>query len=521
MLLGSVLSSGRGAGLPMSLCAFILVVAGLRARGEDWPQFGRDGSRNAVSPEKGAPTWWQFEKRDRQGKLVEAGKNVRWVVDLHARTYLNAPGDPVVAGGLVWVGCSQAADLGENQGLKFSPVLVCLDERTGEELYRRVTEPLLYLQEAGTRHGHGSSPYIEGETLWILTNRCEVVCLDIGPLQKRTGPPRERWVLDMYKDLGVRPRAAHFTHRRPSVASYKDWLFVITGNGAFWWQENNSIVVEAPEAPSLVCLEKATGKVVWQDNSPGKNIMHSQFATPTIIEVGGRAQVVAPLGDGWVRSFDPATGEKLWEYDTNPPGAGYYQSGGGNSDPLSANYLPASAVFHGGLLYIANGQEPEVSSGQGWLHCIDPTRSGDISHEFTRGPEKGKANSNSGLVWRFGGPGRWDMRTLANVAVADGLVFAPAIGGTVYCLDARTGKLKWEHETDRIKANPLVVDGRVFVATESGFFVFAVSATRQVEGPIGGESYSICSPVFANGVLYLMNDGYLTAIAGKEEPEKK
>lgn len=499
-----------------NILLFALVVSG-QGRAEDWPQFGRDGSRNAVSLEKDAPTWWQLEKRDRQGKLIREGKNIRWVSDLHGRSYMNVPGDPVVAGGLVWVGRGTANDLGD-RGIDVFPALVCLDEKTGEEVYRRVSEPLGWNQESGTFHGHGSAPYIEGDTLWVLTNRCEVVCLDIGPLQKRTGPPRERWMLDLYKDLGVRPRAAHYVHRRPSVAAYKDWVYVITGNGTFWKNAKDPSTVLAPDAPSLVCLEKTTGKVVWQNNSPGENIMHSQFATPTIVEVGGRAQVIAPLGDGWVRSFDPATGELLWEYDTNLPGSEYSKESGG-ADPKSANYLPASAVFHGGLLYIANGQEPEVGAGEGWLHCIDPTRSGDISPEFTRGPDKGEANSNSGLVWRFGGEARWDLRTLANVTVADGLVFAPALGGTLYCLDARTGKLRWEHETTGcIKAAPLVVDGRVYVSTEDGVFVFAASATKQVEGPFGGGTHSICNPVFANGVLYLVNNGFVYAIAGKDKP---
>lgn len=68
----------------------------------------------------------------------------------------------------------------------------------------------------------------------------------------------------------------------------------------------------------------------------------------------------------------------------------------------------------------------------------------------------------------------------------------------MYCLHANTGKLHWKHETDSINAAPLIVDGRVYVATEDGFFIFALSPTIQVTGPIGGSSYSICSPVFAN-----------------------
>src|SRR5215831_20540526 len=41
------------------------LLAGLApAHGADWPMFGRDGTRNAVSPEKGPPLAWQTEERD-------------------------------------------------------------------------------------------------------------------------------------------------------------------------------------------------------------------------------------------------------------------------------------------------------------------------------------------------------------------------------------------------------------------------------------------------------------------------
>jgi hypothetical protein len=34
------------------------------ARAEDWPAFGRDATRNAVSPEKGPSVRWQVEQRN-------------------------------------------------------------------------------------------------------------------------------------------------------------------------------------------------------------------------------------------------------------------------------------------------------------------------------------------------------------------------------------------------------------------------------------------------------------------------
>ena len=41
-------------------------------------------------------------------------------------------------------------------------------------------------------------------------------------------------------------------------------------------------------APSFVALDKTTGKVVWKDNSPGKNILDGQWANPAAAQSSGK-----------------------------------------------------------------------------------------------------------------------------------------------------------------------------------------------------------------------------------------
>src|SRR5262249_38041929 len=154
------------------------------------------------------------------------------------------------------------------------------------------------------------------------------------------------------------------------------------------WAKNGGFEIPAPDAPSLVCFDKHTGKVVWKDNSPGKDILYGSVASPTVIEINGRAQIIAPLGDGWVRAFDPSSGKLLWKFDTNPPDA--------KDDKESArgtrNGLLATAVFHENRLYIGNCHDPEYGGLPAWLYCIDPSKSGDISPHLGVGPDKGKLN---------------------------------------------------------------------------------------------------------------------------------
>ena len=279
------------------------------ANADDWPMLGQTNSHNPVSTEKEPPVEWKVERRDDHGTLLQSAENIKWTAKLGSY----AIGDPVVANGLVWIG-SNNLELDPNDERDAS-VLLCFRESDGKRIYKYASPRL----EQGRVHdwpfaGLSCSPLVEGDRLWFTTNRCETICLDIGPLRRGEGEPRVAWKVDMLHDLGVFPKGSVMNHvRLCSVAGYKDWIYVITNNGT----DQTYARVPKPDAPSLVCFEKSTGRVVWQDNSPGENILEGQWASPLAIEIGGQGQIIAPLGDGWLRSFDAVTGKLLWEFDIN------------------------------------------------------------------------------------------------------------------------------------------------------------------------------------------------------------
>jgi outer membrane protein assembly factor BamB len=136
------------------------------------------------------------------------------------------------------------------------------------------------------------------------------------------------------------------------------------------------------------------------------------------------------------------------------------------------------------------------------------------------------------MVWKYGGvdrsvpKDRWGHhpvifgQTLTNIAVADGLVIA-CDSGSAHCLDAATGRVYWTHADRKlwsIQGSPLVVGGRVYVASYGGVWMFDLAREKRVLGRIGDEFWSKCSPVFANGTLYLADDQRLYAVAGDERP---
>src|SRR5687768_15608201 len=69
----------------------------------DWPTWGRDGSRNMISAETSLPDQIEVKEGDDDIDL-KASKGVLWAAKLGSQTY----GNPVVAGGKVYVGTNNA-----------------------------------------------------------------------------------------------------------------------------------------------------------------------------------------------------------------------------------------------------------------------------------------------------------------------------------------------------------------------------------------------------------------------------
>ncbi len=199
---------------------------------------------------------------------------------------------------------------------------MCFKESTGEFLWQYVSDKL----EAGRVNdwpdeGICSSPVVEGNRLWVVSNRCEVLCLSTEGLGAgNKGVQDEKytsksdgdviWRLDMMNELGVKPH--NLAVCSPLIVG--DTLFVITSNGV---DEAHKFVV-APKAPSFIAVDKNSGKVLWTNNDPGNDIMHGQWANPVYAEPNGKPQIIFPGGDGYVRGFNPKDGTLLWKFDGNP-----------------------------------------------------------------------------------------------------------------------------------------------------------------------------------------------------------
>lgn len=445
--------------------------------------WGGTPQRNMVSAVKNLPASWD----------IKAKTNIKWKAELGSTSY----GNPVVAGGKLYVGTNNASPKNPSiQGDK--GILMCFRESDGKFLWQAVSDKL----ESGKDNdwpdqGVCSSPAVEGNRLYYVSNRGELVCLDTGGFLdgKNDGPFQDEaykspadadiiWKLDMMKELGVRQH--NMANSSPVVSG--DTVFLETSNG----HDESHEKVPAPKAPSFIAVNKETGKVVWQDSSPGDRILHGQWSSPALGEVGGVLQAFFPGGDGWLYGFNARTGEQIWKFDLNPKDAVW---------PKTRNDGIATPVFHGGKVYLAVGQDPENGEGIGHFYCINPAGKGDITQ--------------SGRVWQYDKI----RRSISSAAVADGLVYISDFSGFLHCLDEGTGKAYWTFDVlAAVWGSPLVADGKVYLGDEDGD-VIVLQAGKELkkiaEMNMGSSVYS--TPVPANGVLYIMNRSELYAIAATKQ----
>jgi outer membrane protein assembly factor BamB len=462
----------------LSCLAFLLMLA-LPLASQDWPMWGGNPQRNMVSAIKNLPSAWDIQTK----------KNIKWKADLGSTSY----GNPVVADGKVFVGTNN--DSPKNKDIQGDKgVLMCFRESDGKFLWQAVSDKL----EAAfdwPEQGVCSSPAVEGKRLYYVTNRGELVCLDTegfldgkndGDFQqeelKGTTDADVIWKLDMRKELGV----SQHNMANSSPAIWADLVFIETSNG----QDENNEKVAAPTAPSFLAVDKSTGKVVWKDNSPGDKILHGQWSSPALGEVGGVQQAFFPGGDGWLYGFNARTGEKLWRFDTNPKDAVW---------PKTRNYIIATPVFYDGKIYLATGQDPENGSGPGRIYCIDPTKRGDITE--------------NGRVWQYDKM----RRSISTAAIQDGLVYISDFAGFLHCLDIASGKPYWTHDMlSAVWGSPFAADGKIYIGNEDGdILIFQAGKELKKLGQISMGNAVYGTPVAANDALFIMSRNELFAISAK------
>ena len=490
----------------------------------DWPMWGGDATRNMVNLATGVDLDFK------PAETAEKGKNIVWTAPLGSQTY----GNPVIADGHVLVGTNNGGEFREkHQGDR--GVVLCFDEATGDLRWQLTREKL----DSGRvndwpEQGICSTPVVENGRVWVVTNRCEVMCLDLDGFHdgENDGPITDEvdseeldadiiWSYDMMDQLGVFPH--NLATSSPVI--HGDLVLLLTSNGV----AEEHLDVPSPRAPSFVALNKETGEFVWEDSSPSldskapelfANILHGQWSSPALGDINGTTQVFMPGGDGVLYSFNAESGELIWWFDLNPKDSGWELGGRG-----TRNNIISTPVFVDNSVVLAVGQDPEHGEGVGHIYRIDATKTGDVSPTVAGDDGNWVENPQSGQIWHWGGVdedgsitgeenGLLFRRTMSTVAIVDGLVYAADLSGFLHCLDFATGERYWQFDTfAAVWGSPMYVDGHVLLGDEDGELVILKAGKEMEEVDTKSFRSSIYStPSIANGVMYVSDRSRLYAI---------
>ncbi len=495
------------------LSALVLVLSVSGVRGEDWPQWGGHSDRNMVARAKNLPCCFVPGKKCSGGTKIDlkTSRNVRWVARLGSQTYSS----PAVAGGKLFIGTNDF-DLDDP---RFHSTgggqVLALDMASGRLLWRLVVPKLESKQKSSQfdemELGVCSTPTVEGNRVYLVTNRCEVLALDVNG----RADADIIWRYDIIQQHKVWPHDA----ANCSVLIWGDLLYVGTANGV------DGEKCPSPLAPALIVLDKKSGRLAaYDDEKIGTRVFHGQWSSPSLGKVGGKAQVYFGAGDGVCYAFEaldhvpekPLPLKKVWSFNCNPPEYlvrngkpidywdGDRRKHRGNCDDgcyVGPSEIIATPVFHHNRVYVAVGQDPQHGRGRGMLHCIDATRTGDISR--------------SGRLWSYD---KLD-RSLSTVSIADGLLYVADRPGRIHCLDAETGKCYWVQDLGgEIWGSTLVADGKLFVGTRKAFCVLAAGKSPKLLAEISLGSPVWSTPAVAANTLFVASQRYLWAIQGPVPP---
>lgn len=363
-------------------CILLLTAVSLTsasAQADNWPEFrGPTGQGHA------------------QGRLP-----VEWAPERNVAWKQAVPGagwsSPIVWNGRLYL--TTAVPMGEDDDQSLR--VLCLDAATGKVLWDRE----VFRQAGATaarihaKNSHASpTPLTDGRRLYVHFGHQGTAALDL-----------DGQVLWRQTELSYRP---------------------VHGNGGSPILVEDALVFSCDGSNSqfIVALDAATGKVRWKTPRPTEAFKKFAFATPLLITVGGKPQIISQ-GAGLVGAYDPATGKEIWRVRY---GDGY-------------SVVPRP-VYGQGLVFVCTGYD------EPGLLAIRPDGQGDVTdtHVAWRRVRGGAPLNPSPLL------------------VGEELYLISDLG-IATCLEAHTGKVHWQERVGgAYSASPLFADGHIYLQSEAG-----------------------------------------------------
>lgn len=420
--------------LSTTLVSAALLLVPLTAQAEDWPQW-RGPSANGVAPGATPPLEWS------------ESHNIRWKVPVPGR----GSSSPIVWGDRVFVLTAVSESGATVPGVPHRFLVMAFDRQTGEVVWQKVAREEAPHEATHSDNGTyaSASAVTDGETLIASFESRGLYAYDLDGN------------LIWQKDLGDKLMRNQFGEGS-TPALYGDTLVHV------WDQQG---------APSfVVALDKRTGEEKWRR----ARAEIDTWATPLIVEVDGRAQVITPATEQ-LKSYDLETGDVVWE-----------------TAGLTMNAIPSPVVIDN-LAILMSGYRGNS------LKAIDLTRA------------KGDITGTDAIVWTY----ERDTPYVPSPLLYDGLLYMlKSNSGILTVFDAKTGQTHFgPHRIEGLAdvfSSPVGAAGRVYITDRNGATVvlrrgtdYQLLASNSIDDGVDA------SPAVADDSIYLRSHHYLYCISDR------
>jgi outer membrane protein assembly factor BamB len=423
--------------LPRVLCVVttflaigsVFVAIASPAMAENWPCWrGPRGDGTSIEPN--VPTTWS------------ATENIAWRVEVPGSGHAS----PIVWGNRIFVtACDDAT--GERR-------IACFDRVAGSKLWQVgvITTPL---EKKHTLNSFASStPATDGRSVYVsaLNNTSDDPSVNHGEMviAAYDFDGKQQWV--------ARPGVFSSTHGYCSSPVLFEDLVIINGD-----HDGDAYIV---------ALDRGTGRTVWKVERENKT---RSYSTPIIRTINGREQMILS-GSKSVVSYDPRTGERLW-----------------NIDGPTEQFV-ASMVGDDKLVFLTAGFP------QKHILAIRPTGSGNVT--------------DSHIVWRT-----TENCSYVPSPVLTGKYFLVAAdNGIASCFEAETGVRQWKERMGPHYSASLVTAGGLayFLADDGKMTVVRPGPTYDVVSVNNLGEHCFASPAISDGQIFLRGEKNLYCVGLKQ-----
>ena len=411
----------------------------------NWPQW-RGPNANGVSMQANPPLEWSETK------------NVKWKVEIPGR----GSSSPIVWGDRLYllsavpsnvpVAASHNPRGGVNPRVPHKFMVYAIDRQTGKTVWERAAREATPHEASHSDNGTwaSSSAVTDGQHLIAFFESEGLYAYDMNG------------TLVWQKDLGDKTMRNEFGEGS-TPALFGNRLVVV-------WDHF------VPGASFIVAFDKTTGRELWRV----KRDEIDTWATPLVIDVGGRPQVVVN-GMNKIRSYDLETGNVVWE----APGT-------------TMNPIP-SPVYEKGVVFLMSGFR------------------GNNLKAIRLADAKGDLAGSKAIVWEI----NRDTPYVPSPLLYDGILyFLKTNSGILSAFDAQTGKAHYQAqrmaELGEVFSSPVGAQGRVYVTGRDGVtLVLRNSPKYEVLAKNSLDDGFDASPALVENTIYMRGYKNLYAISAQ------